>query len=444
MMVHREPRSGKSPWVAVSRGTPCPVCCGASWCRLSPDGAVVACRRQEPGCFKVVADKNGEYSYLHRLDGDRAAAPPAPPQPAGDGGRAGPEDLARGYDALLWALSLTADHREALRRRGLGDDVIERGLYRTLPAGGKGSPRPRLARVVVERVGEEVALGVPGIVRREADGRGYYTVAGAAGLLVPCRSADGRVAGLQVRADDPGPDRPRYSWLSSARHGGPGPGAVAHVPLGVGPADDVRVIEGPLKADAVRALDGGPVVAVPGVGTWRAALPALRHLGAARVRLAFDADYSSNAHVRRALLAAVGGLRDEGFEAALEVWDGAAGKGLDDLLVGGGRPRLAEPEAILGEAPPLFPGGDPGHLTDAGNGARLVRRLGRDLRHVALARKWRRWDGRRWAADDTGEAQRLALAAADELFRWTVAEMLRLRRPQAEGAEGGEDARHVG
>jgi putative DNA primase/helicase len=52
--------------------------------------------------------------------------------------------------------------------------------------------------------------------------------------------------------------------------------------------------------------------------------------------------------------------------------------------------------------------------TDLGNARRLVKLYGPELRFVPAWRKWYLWDGRRWAVDNTGAAQRRAKATA----RW--------------------------
>src|SRR5262249_50824438 len=158
------------------------------------------------------------------------------------------------------------------RGRGLPDPEIDRRDYRTLPAQG----RARIVRELRERFGDAV-LRVPGIVTRERDGRRYLTLAGPAGLVIPVRDAAGRVAALLVRRQADGPGK--YMWLSSRKDGGPGPGAPAHVPIGAaGPAEVVRVTEGALKADVAHALSGVPTIGLPGVSTWRPALPILRDL----------------------------------------------------------------------------------------------------------------------------------------------------------------------
>jgi putative DNA primase/helicase len=48
------------------------------------------------------------------------------------------------------------------------------------------------------------------------------------------------------------------------------------------------------------------------------------------------------------------------------------------------------------------------HLTDVGNGRRLVARHGQDLRYCDRLGGWVVWDGRRWELDETGEIERRA------------------------------------
>lgn len=181
---------------------------------------------------------------------------------------------------------------------------------------------------------------VPGV--RSARGPGPRMKGGPApvprfdkveGLLIPIRDERGRVLTAQVRAFSPW--RPKYQFLSRGR-------ASAHVPLGVaGPCPRLRVTEGPLKADLLACLAPAvPTVAVTGVGSWRAALPALERLGAREVLLAFDADWRDKAGVARSLLDLGRELRGRGLAVSVEVWDAAHGKGRDDLLAGGREPDV--------------------------------------------------------------------------------------------------------
>jgi hypothetical protein len=332
---------GRSDWRNVSRESPCRVCGKPDYCRIAGDGRVGACRRQEQGAYRTKVDKNGAPVYLHRLDG---AAPPGalPARTRGPAPRRAAADaLHAAYSALLACLHLSGSHWNALRARGLSDEVIARNEYRTFPVQG----RARIAREMWDRFAEPL-LQVPGfIVKSGKDGQAYVTIAGAAGLLVPVRDAAGRIVALSARRDAAG-DGSRYSYLSSRKHGGPGPGTPAHVPAGVtGPCPTCRLTEGALKADVAAALSGLPTVGAAGVANWRPALDVLKDLGCQTLRLALDADARQKPAVARALTAAADGLGAEGFAVELERWPLEAGKGIDDLLAAGGTPEVLAGDA---------------------------------------------------------------------------------------------------
>src|SRR5205807_10175402 len=146
------------------------------------------------------------------------------------------------------------------------------------------------------------------------------------------------VVALKVRRDDN--DDPRYLSVSSSGRGGPGPGAPVHVArwnesTWNESARVVRITEGELKADVATALSGVLTISVPGVSAWRGALPVLRTLAQAKVLLAFDADAASNPHVARAAQATAEALAAEGWDVAVELWDGSLAKGIDDALAAG-------------------------------------------------------------------------------------------------------------
>jgi hypothetical protein len=143
---------------------------------------------------------------------------------------------------------------------------------------------------------------------------------------------------LKVRADSPG-EGPKYTYLSSAKHKGPSPGAQGHVPLSKGIRfDAVRITEGELKADIATVLSGLLTVSIPGVAMWRQALPVLEALQPQRVLLAFDADWRTNPHVAQALGQAALALSKAGYEVQVEAWEPALGKGIDDLFAAGHTP----------------------------------------------------------------------------------------------------------
>jgi hypothetical protein len=169
-------------------------------------------------------------------------------------------------------------------------------------------------------------------------------MAGPAGLLIPVRDTQRRIVALKIRVDEP-VDGPKYYYLSSTQHGGPGPGSQVHVPLFDGDTTAVRITEGELKGDVATALSGMLTLGLPGVSVWRPAVATLRELGTHLMRLAFDADAGHNRSVAQALDGTARGLADEGFVLEFETWLESDGKGIDDLLAADKNPILLQGDA---------------------------------------------------------------------------------------------------
>lgn len=324
-------------WSNASPRERCPVCGGDSWCQRARDGLTVLCKRVSSDRARV--NRRGvEYFVHHTGDASERARRIERPEPlplAAD--RASPEDCDRAYRAALAILPLDAADREGLARRGLSPEDIERGGYRSLAVEG----RARLARAVVDAVGEEIARRVPGIVQREGDRGAWLSFAGSPGVLVPCRDMDGRIAALKVRRRDDDPrEGARYLYVTSAKAGGASAPSVLHVPelareiLDNAPGGAARLVvtEGELKADVVSALSGDAVCSIPGVGSWRLALDAAARWRPRTVCVALDMDAMRNPVVARAADSLVNALRAAGHAASLARWNPRF-KGLDDYLV---------------------------------------------------------------------------------------------------------------
>jgi DNA primase len=240
------------------------------------------------------------------------------------------------YRALLAACPLSPAHRAALLARGLPPAVVDGGAYGTLPAGARADLAAAVAR-------QGLALrGVPGFAVDARDG--VWRVWGRAGLLIPVRDAAGRIQGVQVRGDAAA--GVRYRWLSTPpsdrRAGGASSGAPCHVAgAGTDPPRTVWITEGPLKADVAAARLKAVVLGVPGVATWRAALPWLTAWRPRRVILAFDqdADPGTRAAVARQVAACAAAARARGAWVGVAQW--TAGKGVDDALAAGHTLRIA-------------------------------------------------------------------------------------------------------
>jgi hypothetical protein len=248
---------------------------------------------------------------------------------------ADPATLDRAYTALVEVLTLSSDHKDDLLRRGFSEADIASGRYRTIPNG----RRTEIARSVQEAMGstDDQILAVPGFARGDD---GHIKLSGWSGLLIPMTGFDGVIFGCQIRPDDPTEDTAKYQWLSSSSHGGPSITSAAHVPpgvTGVDPSEIVRVTEGPLKAHIATIKSGMLTIGVPGVSAAARAIPTLTNLGAKTVRLAFDADAATNKAVARSLAKAVRGFVVAGFDLELERWNPSEGKGIDDVLVAGGK-----------------------------------------------------------------------------------------------------------
>lgn len=322
---------GRHEWLDVSPRRRCPKCGSDSWCQVKHDGSVVLCKRVASGRTKV--NRDGVTFYVHVLySGDNRIAPTSLPPSVQ---RPPAAELDRAYQALFDALPLDRADQAALQARGLTDAVIAANGYATLPLKG----RARLARRVIDVVGEDVARKVPGIVWKSNDaGRGWWSVSGSPGVLIPVRDEHGRIVAVKVRRRELAAGQPRYLYLTSSGRGGASAESALHVPLAAraGVGDLLVVTEGELKADISTALLVGWVaVSVPGVGAWRMAVDFAVASGARAVAVAFDGDARTNRRVQRDREDLVLALRAGVPRVVLWKWDQRF-KGLDDYLA---RPR---------------------------------------------------------------------------------------------------------
>ncbi len=332
--------TGKRGWVDASPRHRCPVCNGDSWCQILGDGSVVLCKRHDSGRGRV--NRAGVTYYVHRDESAARTWAPMGPRPSDR--RASPDVLDTAYQALLDRLCLDGSDRETLRARGLDDAAIARAGYRTLPLRG----RAALARAVMESLygDPETDPGIPGIVRKEEAGRGWWSLAGAPGILIPVRDLEGRIMALKVRRPDPC-EGPRYLYLTSTKDGGPSAASVLHVPVAARAlretADTLVVTEGELKADVATHLLGKPVVGVPGVGSWALALDLAKARRPARVVVAFDMDRKTKPPVAAAQRELIRALRLAGWDGkAVGSWSWPPQwKGIDDYLAARARGEVA-------------------------------------------------------------------------------------------------------
>ena len=339
---------------------PCPVCGqrkSAGRCGRSEDGALAVCMFSE-------SDRplRGGLGWLHVLTPGVSLHPRVltdePPVRIGPE-LAEPERL----DAVLGALfshpvlSLTDRHRRKLLRRGLDAEAVRANGYATLPD----RLRYRAVRDVRARFETE---GVPGVFySRRGRGEGYWTLAGAQGLLVPVRDAEGRIRGAQVRPDGATSEGGKYRWVSSnGREGGAGSGTPLHWTLAGDPEGDLWLTEGPLKGDVAAALSGHRFLAFAGThsGQGRRVVDELARAGHPLARplvLAVDADWRESKDVRRGFAAIARALDRAGYRVLVATWSPEFGKGIDDALFNGARigedVSLVPVETFTGDTPRL-------------------------------------------------------------------------------------------
>lgn len=277
------------------------------------------------------------------------------------------------YIALIGLLGIDPEHEEQLLKRGISKSEAMLLGYRSFPT-------DRNLRIKIcknlRQAGYELK-GVPGFFRlppREYS-KGQWCLGGdrwgfrdiktesaiykVTGLLIPTRDLDGKIRRLKVRNDAPGKDVPeeiarkfpeRYMAFSSAeRDDGAGAGAWVHVARPIYEKDsstNTRVLwitEGEIKADISALYLGETVLGMPGVGQCpQFAIDTALTGGFNEICVAMDAE--EKPHVKLAVAKLIKLAKENNLEVSVAVWDESGGKGLDDLLAGGGAPEVFTPD----------------------------------------------------------------------------------------------------
>ena len=291
----------------------CPNCNKSDWCQQHSSGSIMCRRGPFVGSVARLDRHGAPYWATSVLDGD---SPPLIPTSE----RASNRDLHLVYSHILGLLSLTPRHRAEWHARGVNDLAVSRRGVRSWPS--TLEARAAIARSVLREFGS-MCLSVPGFYVDS----GELTLAGGSGWCVPLWDTAGYIVSLKIRSDSRRAESKYYS-LSSARHGGPGPGCHACIawpgrkPTQQDTAQVIRLTEGEAKAVVLAEHTGVPTISVPGVTQWQHALGWLRLFRAREVLLCFDQDYKTNSNVARAFLQTQRGLYGLGYSVEIETWGG--------------------------------------------------------------------------------------------------------------------------
>lgn len=323
-----------SPLRRVSPREHCPVCDHTDWCEIRQDGAV-HCMRVES---ETPSTRGG--GWWHNLPDATSnhtnVSVPAAKPPNAVCADARTRD--RIYAELLALLPLSDDDAAYLAACGISID--QRSSFGSLA----GRRRQAIEHLLGVH-GRGLLLTIPGFIPR-ADGS--LGLAAPDGLLVGIRDTDGNLIALTCRVQQQDGGK-HYVWLSSAGTGGPSSGAPAHVVM---PADlttqlgTVLITEGAKKAHVASHLLQMPAIGMAGHSALRTGLEALdavvARYGCVCVLIAFDEDSDPATRdlvevSRKKLIAA---CHTRGVAVRVASWNPAKGKGIDDVLVGGGLPDV--------------------------------------------------------------------------------------------------------
>lgn len=248
------------------------------------------------------------------------------------------ETLNKTYRAFLDELILSDKHKANLLERGLGEEDILAGGYKSMPTL---STAPICHKLMSAGVRLE---GVPGFYKKNNEWHFVqYLGKNGTGFLIPSKDVYGNIQGLQLRVDNTRMTRkdetlelPRYLTISSAERDFGTKGTTRpHVNLGKKKTNKIILTEGPLKANIISAFTGLPTIAVLGVNSIKhltQPLSQLRALGYNSIAIAYDMDMWQNENVQAAYAKLKGLLNSMAFRYSTYYWDIEKGKGLDDFL----------------------------------------------------------------------------------------------------------------
>lgn len=340
-----------------TKARPCPVCNGYQTLAQgrgercygfsSDDGLIAFCTRPEHA--GNAPHSAGANAWRHQLRGECGCGLThgftgyTAPEPKRSSDREelpplSADALDMVYRRYLQLLPLRTEHADFYRARSTGIDleVAQAHGYGSLPKGYKD------ARCVIDALlldfGRDVLLRVPGFwARRDRDQiiNTHIAKAGDDAAVIPARDEQGRIIGM-IRHTTSG-DGAKYRTF---QNGGGAFYTVAGDDWQEGEYRRLWAVEGIHKAHVAAAQGLGRVMGLPGANLADAHALALESMAPDVAIETLDADKLTNPNIQNARKRMVQKLADVAPEVRSAVWDVQDGKGIDDLLANGGRPRL--------------------------------------------------------------------------------------------------------
>lgn len=226
------------------------------------------------------------------------------------------------YRELLSMLTLSNAHHQDLKRRGLSDEAIRKGMYKSYPAI---DMMPYCARLLEKGL---ILEGVPGFYK--SDGTWTFRNLGK-GYLIPTFNLSGMIQGLQLRSSSESASSKYLTVSSSGLKCGTRGRALPHIAKGYD-SSKVIITEGPLKANIISELTGKTVIAVLGVNSLSEIPVILDKITCDEILIAYDMDRFKNEYVLKAQDKLKSIICEKHIPFRELIWDERF-KGLDDYLV---------------------------------------------------------------------------------------------------------------
>ncbi|HOJ09772.1 MAG TPA: DUF3854 domain-containing protein [Clostridiales bacterium] len=226
------------------------------------------------------------------------------------------------YTEFLDMLTLSDKHKTNLLQRGLSKKTIEENQYKSIPQ----------VDDIRKRICWKLSLkydlkGIAGFFSDKYNDWDFYS---NSGFLIPVRNERREIQGMQVRIDNS--NKRKYRYFSSANYeNGTSAKSYIHI-VGTPVNGQIRLTEGPLKADVANYLSGEPYVAIPGINSYKFLVPMLKLLKVHTVIEDFDMDKYTKEEVRVGVETVKKILQQENIKVISAKWDSRY-KGVDDYLL---------------------------------------------------------------------------------------------------------------